>query len=77
MNEAPQWSDHGCGLECVPKLLERVDPTSHTHKHTAKFVVFIWPICGGSMYFSSQAGLKKVTPSENLLVVHVCGRGRS
>lgn len=53
------------------KLLVRVDPTSHAHR--AKFVVFMWPICGGNMDFSSQAGSRKVTLSENLLVVHVCG----
>lgn len=46
------------------------------HKtHTAKSVVFMWPICGSSIDFSSQAELRKVTLSENILVVHVCGRG--
>lgn len=36
----------------------------------------MWSICGSSMHFSSQDGLKKVTLSENLLLVHVCGHGR-
>lgn len=36
----------------------------------------MWPICGGGVDFSSQAGLRKVTLSENILVVHVCGHCR-
>lgn len=52
----------------------RDDPSSQGC--TAKFVVFMWPKCGGSVDFSSQAGLRKVTLSENLLVVLVCGHGR-
>lgn len=36
-----------------------------------------WPICGGGgVDFSSQAGLRKVTMSENILVVRVCGHCR-
>lgn len=39
---------------------------SNVTRHTAKVAVFLWPIRGGSMDFSSQAGLRKVTLSENL-----------
>ena len=47
---------------------------SSTQRHTAKSVVFMWPICGGAMYFSTPAGLRKVTVSESVSAVRVCGR---
>lgn len=70
LSEAPTRSEQGCGLASVPKLPVRADATS------AKFVVFLWPTCGGSVDFSSQAGLKKVTLGENLIAVNVCGHCR-
>lgn len=39
--------------------------------------VLVWAICGGSVDFSSQGGLRKATQSENIVVEHgVCGESR-